>query len=208
MSYDCTDCERTFDTEKGMKVHHSHRHKDRKVKECRVCGEKFSDYPSRIEGREFCSPECKDSHSTGENHPNWVEKIELICQQCGEAEMLPPCRGSRYEDWFCSQECYGAYRSDHYGGEDNPNWEGGYSNYYGPNWEKRKRQVRNRDTVCQVCDHDGSQYRLHVHHIEPFRNFEKSEIANRMSNLVLLCSPCHQRVESGNVECPKPTVEA
>ena len=35
-----------------------------------------------------------------------------------------------------------------------------------------------------------------VHHIKPFRSFHSPEQANRLNNLVTLCSRCHHRAET------------
>jgi DEAD/DEAH box helicase domain-containing protein len=70
-------------------------------------------------------------------------------------------------------------------------------NDYGPGWEKLRQLVRRRDQfVCQVCgkpEQDGKAH--HVHHKKPFRSFLSAVEANRMENLVTLCSTCHQRAE-------------
>jgi DEAD/DEAH box helicase domain-containing protein len=79
-------------------------------------------------------------------------------------------------------------------------------NDYGPNWQEQRKKARARDGYrCQECgipEPAGSQH--DVHHLKPFRTFgyipgfnENYQIANRLSNLVLLCRRCHQRLESG-----------
>ncbi len=37
---------------------------------------------------------------------------------------------------------------------------------------------------------------LNVHHIEPFHNFKNSREANKLSNLITLCRPCHSKAEA------------
>ncbi len=87
-------------------------------------------------------------------------------------------------------------------------------NDYGPNWQAQRRRVRERDgyrcTECGAPEPQGtSSHRQHarqhdVHHLVPFRVFgyapgvnERYRQANRLSNLVLVCRACHQRLESG-----------
>ena len=87
-------------------------------------------------------------------------------------------------------------------------------NDYGPNWQAQRRRVRERDgyrcTECGAPEPQGaSSHRQHarqhdVHHLVPFRVFgyapgvnEHYRQANRLSNLVLVCRACHQRLESG-----------
>ncbi len=89
-------------------------------------------------------------------------------------------------------------------GEDNPNWRGGYTRQYGPGWAAARRQVHERDEVCQLCGHDGSEQILDVHHIIPVREFDEDPTAtlrdaHELDNLVLLCRSCHMQVEHGDV---------
>ena len=79
-------------------------------------------------------------------------------------------------------------------------------NEYGPNWQEQRAKVRERDGyACTQCGAPEPAGRQHdVHHKTPFRTFgyipghnENYQIANRLSNLTLLCRRCHQRVESG-----------
>jgi DEAD/DEAH box helicase domain-containing protein len=74
----------------------------------------------------------------------------------------------------------------------------------GPNWEQQRNQARSRDSHrCRHCGAPERADRAHdVHHIQPFRTFgyvrgdnEKYLEANRLENLVTLCSSCHRRVE-------------
>jgi DEAD/DEAH box helicase domain-containing protein len=79
-------------------------------------------------------------------------------------------------------------------------------NDYGPNWAEQRQQVRVRDnfrcTQCGALETPGRQH--DVHHLTPFRTYgyvpgvnEHYKLANRLSNLTLLCRGCHLRVEAG-----------
>ncbi len=79
-------------------------------------------------------------------------------------------------------------------------------NDYGPNWAEQRQQVRTRDHFCCTqCGAPESPNRQHdVHHLTPFRTFgyvpginENYKIANRLTNLVLVCRGCHLRLEAG-----------
>jgi DEAD/DEAH box helicase domain-containing protein len=79
-------------------------------------------------------------------------------------------------------------------------------NDYGPNWAEQRQQVRIRDNFCCTqCGMPEAPNRQHdVHHLTPFCTFgyvpglnENYKIANRLSNLVLLCRACHLRIEAG-----------
>jgi 5-methylcytosine-specific restriction endonuclease McrA len=92
--------------------------------------------------------------------------------------------------------------SDATSGPDNPNWRGGYSNRYGSGWSIVRDRIRARDEVCQHCGHDGSEYRLEVHHIIPvrlFRDVDDATVsdAHDPENLVLLCNHCHPKADHG-----------
>jgi DEAD/DEAH box helicase domain-containing protein len=70
-------------------------------------------------------------------------------------------------------------------------------NKYGPGWNKLRESVRRRDSYrCKVCGTPETGSRQHdVHHKVPFRAFKAIEEANRMENLVTLCSSCHRNAE-------------
>jgi DEAD/DEAH box helicase domain-containing protein len=79
-------------------------------------------------------------------------------------------------------------------------------NDYGPNWAEVRQQVRVRDQFrCAQCGAPESPLRQHdVHHLTPFRTFgyvpgvnEQYKIANRLTNLTLVCRGCHLRLEAG-----------
>lgn len=71
------------------------------------------------------------------------------------------------------------------------------ANVYGSGWDRLRRLVRQRDGYrCQVCGAPELEKAHAVHHKIPFRMFSNPEQANRLDNLVTLCHPCHQRIES------------
>jgi len=73
--------------------------------------------------------------------------------------------------------------------------------YYGPNWNERAAEIRDRDGQCLHCgmsneahlEEYGSQ--LNIHHIVKAREFSNYEVANACENLVALCNSCHKRYE-------------
>jgi len=69
-------------------------------------------------------------------------------------------------------------------------------NDYGPGWSKIRERVRARDGYkCQVCGTPESVRQHDVHHKIPFRAFASREEANRLENLITLCSSCHKKAE-------------
>lgn len=70
------------------------------------------------------------------------------------------------------------------------------ANDYGPHWQALRDRVRARDGFrCQNCGAAENGRSHDVHHKTPFRAFPTREQANRLENLVTLCSNCHRRAE-------------
>ncbi len=78
-------------------------------------------------------------------------------------------------------------------------------NDYGPNWQRQRDAARTRDgfrcTVCGAPEPPGRQH--DVHHKKPFRDFgyvrgenDRYLLANDLSNLITVCSLCHQEIET------------
>ena len=63
---------------------------------------------------------------------------------------------------------------------------------YGSNWIEQRQKVLDRDDGCRLCE-DGDA--SHVHHIVKKDMFQSAEESNHLSNLVLLCVSCHNRIE-------------
>ena len=79
-------------------------------------------------------------------------------------------------------------------GEEHNLWKGGVPNYYGKNWNrKRKERLNFDDGKCQSC---GAESNLEVHHHQPIRTFDNPEDANFLFNLITLCKTCHKNLES------------
>lgn len=83
-----------------------------------------------------------------------------------------------------------------------------HTSEYGPNWDEQRLKARIRDHArCQVCgktdkEHMNEYGRVnHVHHILPRSEFMDEngmldyEAANRLSNLITLCSKHHGKLE-------------
>jgi len=149
---------------------------------CDECGDIFKVPKSRAPCR-YCSHECRSKRPT------------IQCEYCGEKFSVPPSRKSAK---FCSKECMNKC----YSGKGSPSWRGGGDSYYGKNWQRVRRIVRNRDCFrCRKCGKHEDEYdnELDVHHIVPFREFDEPEEANTPNNLVTVCRSCHGKIE-GDVE--------
>jgi hypothetical protein len=89
-------------------------------------------------------------------------------------------------------------------GENHPRWSdesNDGNHYYGANWSEQREKSLERDGhECQVCQNDGSEHTLDVHHIRPVVEFYENGDPdfgemNALSNLVVLCRSCHRDVE-------------
>lgn len=87
-------------------------------------------------------------------------------------------------------------------GSDHPVWKGGHTpernSFYGtPEWKEAIKAVWKRDNAtCQRCGLHKSEARdidFDIHHIVGFANIG---LRCEVSNLVLLCEPCHYWVHS------------
>jgi 5-methylcytosine-specific restriction endonuclease McrA len=89
------------------------------------------------------------------------------------------------------------WRSKEYSGEDHPRWKDNGDYYRGPNWHRQREKARNRDNYeCQKC---RSEKQLQVHHITPYDSFDDYKEANRLQNLITLCTSCHHKLEWGSI---------
>lgn len=90
-------------------------------------------------------------------------------------------------------------------GDKNPAWKGGsIESYYGPNWdEQRQKSLERDDYECQHCGMTQEEHldefgeELNIHHIINRRKFIENgefdyERANRLENLVALCTTHHK----------------
>jgi len=103
---------------------------------------------------------------SGENHPNWVERITLYCENCGKEIIRTEARIN--DSNFCSVKCINENRIGKYIGENNPNWRGGYSTVkeYGRLCIKQWKvdSMRNCNYKCIIT---GGQFD-DIHHIVSF----------------------------------------
>jgi len=167
--------------------------------ECGQCGEEYQVKPAREGLSRYCSNKCKNESKHdwvgGNNpHPNAGKRVTLTCEWCGDEYEAHIYESEQSR--FCSVDCLGAYNGHSNQGENSPRWRGGYEDYYGPNWnEQRKQALKRDDHSCARCD---KEQKLVVHHIEPYREFNKDndDKAHKLSNLITLCRPCHAMVEN------------
>lgn len=121
---ECPTCGQTFDSRRGLGVHHSQAHGEKLPnRECGHCGEAFHcEYEKR-----YCSDACHDAAVSfaGENNPNYSGgKTETTCEICDQSfEYYPSEKDGRYcptcvetAEWRHTRQI---------DGDANPNWKGG-----------------------------------------------------------------------------------
>ena len=150
----------------------------------------------------FCDMDCKgDYYSANPAELHERNRVTVSCSWCGNPKEIIPAQATRSEHHFRDRECKGRWWSRNISGESHPNWKDGYEPYYGPNWERRRRQTRKRDdcecVLCGVGDRASKLIHgreLSVHHVVRINDFEDPSDANNLGKLVTLCTYCHQRV--------------
>jgi len=172
---------------------------------CHQCDDEFERKPCHItDGRKFCSRKCfkKWVKNNGDKVGAEVTSVTVSCETCSTEFQRIQYHLEKNNNHFCSRECYGEWLSEHNSGEDNPCWKGGTHHYYGKLWNQQREKAIERDgeqcVDCGMSRHEHYEERdkdLEVHHIQPFRTFNDSEKANKLSNLVTLCTMCHRERE-------------
>lgn len=107
----------------GFGVNRSHN--DKITKECEICGECFKVVQS-YDGARFCSTQCHGIYQSreysGEDHPRYTERVEVECHTCSESMLKTPNYASKFDRFFCSNECMAEQRAEGFKGPDNPKW--------------------------------------------------------------------------------------
>lgn len=171
----------------------------REIRTCIVCGKQYETLISETKNKRYCSAECYHAMQKGRPlRPG--STITVPCATCGTPVTRFKSQLRNYQKIYCSRQCKGKDQSDRQAGTAHWNWQGGPVLYYGPNWRRQTREARKRDNhTCQHCGITETDLgrKLDVHHIKPFRDFgtERYQEANRLSNLISLCSSCHLKTE-------------
>jgi hypothetical protein len=210
-SYECPTCGLSCETARSMKAHHKRQHgKSIAATHTTEPWQDADTLRDLYHGREMTQAEIADRfgvtrpcigkwlrrHDIQTRDPNKPgERVALSCGECETEFKVRPCREDSAQ--YCSASCRATAVSREMW-EDRPQPDEPVDLYYGPEWEARRDEVRERDGYCcQACGRPeaGMDRELQVHHIIPFRQFDGYECANRLENLVALCVGCHTRWE-------------
>jgi len=124
MFHDCPICDRSFETRRGLGVHHVHAHDERLPnRECRNCGNEFYCEYKRV----YCSETCLEESVSfnGANNPNYCDAMEeTTCDICGDSFEYYP---SEKEGLYCPDcvENEPWREIPEVSGSNHPRWNGG-----------------------------------------------------------------------------------
>lgn len=159
---------------------------------CEMCGKEFK-YEDRIYKRKFCD-ECLSKHKS----ESQTDRIKTICGYCHKELLVTPSRFNENTYCYCDVKCMAKHYAEIYTGENSPVWTGGKRHYTG-GWFHARDEARKRDNYsCQICGITEQEYKqeMSVHHIKKYKSFDDKFEANKLSNLICLCEPCHKFVHS------------
>ena len=154
---ECPACGESFDSSRGLGVHHSSVHDKRLPnRECARCG---SEFYSKHE-KKYCSDSCRENAVSfeGANNPNYQGgKESTACEICGDTfEYWTSAKPGKYCQQ-CVEERQWRHKRD-IRGERNPRWNGGKRTVEcdacGASIERRPNQLRAEHVFCS----DECQY--------------------------------------------------
>lgn len=163
-----------------------------------ACGEIFEKSFTKFQQGQKQCPKCGYDKIRGENHVAYVERFIIQCSHCGKD--LPPMTKARIDETpthFCCSECQNTYWSEHYSGENNPNWnpdltdEERIEGRWYPEYKQWRKEVYEYDNhTCKCCGVKGNGNNLNAHHIYSYDIHEN--LRTNVYNGITLCEDCHK----------------
>lgn len=128
-------------------------------------------------------------------YEEYIEKdktLKEISNKCGVSRVT-------IQDWRKKHNIPKQYPT----GKNNPNTKPNdqcVTRERGQDWHKKRKMALERsDYACEnpMCEEDSNSLGKNpdVHHIVPYRFHEEVEDINDLSNLIVLCRKCHNKVE-------------
>lgn len=147
---------------------------------CDNCGKEFQRRIHEVRSAKvYCSKKCAGTitgYHPKRDRKDWHPSITKKCEYCGKEFIT---KGRRYNQRFCSRDCFNKHRSEHGWGDNNPNYRHGQNAVVA-----RDTATRHFPMKCIICGFDAI---VTIHHIIP-----KAEGGdNTPSNLAVLCPNHH-----------------
>lgn len=167
--------------------------------ECDNCGKKILRTKNNLDkyNQHFCDDICHNEwqigRNVGEENPDWINRIEVVCSNCGNIILKRPSEIRDNEIYFCDRKCVIKW----FTGEKSPGWKGGLSfGKYCPKFNNTfKQQVRddynNRCFICGKTEEENGQ-KQDVHHV----NYDKDCLCGAPCEFVPLCKSHHAMTNS------------
>lgn len=162
---------------------------------CTMCSDDYKVSKHQMHLYKTCSKYCSKLMSVKMR----LKGIYVQCDMCDKLMWVEP-KKFKSKNHFCSKSCDNMYRKHVKPLGTHRKTDINRKKYYGANWLEQARLARERDNyICKDCGISQSLYgkMLSVHHIIPFVYFNTYTEANRLTNLVSICEPCHRIRHSG-----------
>lgn len=191
---------------------HNGNWKDAKeTSECDRCGTAFSYYPSNKKGVYCgnCVDQADEFLGTPYHEVHDIERLQRECDYCETEFTMLKSNAVFGAGRFCSRECLSNWMSENRKGENHHQWIPTETSY-SEDWWAVRREARSRDNhTCQHCGKSRNEIGREpdVHHIKPIREFEDSQEAHSLGNVICLCRSCHRNAEEGNISISNSTSE-
>lgn len=158
---------------------------------CELCGItiEIPMWDHQTKQHHYCSRKCRGDASK--------KRVIVHCGVCNKEIERTPSQAAHGKTNYCSVECSTEGRRKVWKDEFLKDLI--HKKTYGTAWRLLARYIRQRDNcTCRMCGKHQTKPALHVHHIEPIKNFDKDDYTkmNDPANLITLCMPCHRRIET------------
>ena len=113
LDHSCPDCGKAFHGRTGLVSHHAQIHDGRLSGYGKVCGVCGSEFTSSKKDMKYCSPKCGSKSQK--------KRVIIECEWCEVEFETTPSLSKRKR--FCSLDCKTDWFSDHFRGENHPNYK-------------------------------------------------------------------------------------
>lgn len=151
-------------------------------KECIRCGKSFWVHNYRKDNAKYCSRKCYRTSTYKSTYKN--------CLICGKKFEVSYSSLKRGIGKFCSEKCYGKWRSRYISEEEHPKWKGDKVGYSGIHtWIKKKL---GQPAKCEHCGKIGEKKngRWNIHWANKSGKYLRDK-----NDWIALCVSCHSKYD-------------